>query len=615
MPQANRPVRTSSLSACSTGVLTTNGRERSIVTTNSRFPLFVLRDYAVAADGERGMLVGPRGDIAWLCAPRWESDAIFSNLIGGGGTYAVTPVAESFVWGGVYEPGSLIWRNRWTTPDQQIECRDALAYPGRARTAIILRKVTSQARAAVRIVLDPRACFGEHGLRDVTKRNGVWIARCGDLYLRWTGAAEARRQADGSLAFTLTVEAGTPRDLVLEISEEPLEGELDADELWRTTEMAWDAVVPAVSGTLADDDVRHSLAILHGLTTHGGGMVAGATTSLPERFGGAKNYDYRYAWIRDQCYVGQAAALVGDLRLLDDAVAFVSSRILADGADLKPAYTTDGGPVPDERHLDLPGYPGGADKVGNWVNQQFQLDSLGEALLLFAAAARQERLDETGSAAVAAAVDVIRERYRTPDAGIWELEDELWTHSRLSCVAGLRKIASISTSSDASGWSVLADEILADIGTTSLHPTGRWKRAVSDDRVDSALLIPAVRGALPPSDPRTIATLESALAELGDSGYMYRFRMDGDAPSQEEGAFLLSGFMTSLALHQQGRHVEAARWFERNRAARGTPGVFSEEYDVGQRQMRGNLPQAFVHALFIEAAATLAGKEASPVAG
>ncbi len=580
--------------------------------TAAKFPLFVLRDYAFAADGERGMLIGPRGDIAWLCTPKWESDAIFSNLIGGGGTYAVTPTAEAFVWGGHYEPGSLIWRNRWTTTEQRIECRDALAYPGNPTTAVVVRRISTQTRAAVRIVLDPRAGFGRYGFREIRKKDGIWTGRSGRLHLRWTGAAEATRQRDGSLAFTVLVDADSPRDLILEISEEPLGEALDAGDLWQRTEEAWIAAVPPVSGTLADDEVRHSLAVLHGLTRRGGGMVAGATTSLPERFGGPKNYDYRYAWIRDQCYAGIAAETVGDLRLLDDAVSFVAARITADGASVKPAYTTDGGPVPDESRLDLPGYPGGTDRVGNWVNGQFQLDSLGEALLLFAAAARRGRLDDAGWAAVRTAIDAIHERYRDPDAGIWELDDALWTESRLACVAGLRAIASCSSSSEGATWSTFADEILAEIGATSLAPSGRWKRTPTDDRIDSALIFPAVRGALPPSDPRTTATLDAALHELGDSGFMYRFPPEGEALAESEGAFLLSGFMTSLALHQRGREVEAARWFERNRAARGTPGIFAEEYDVAQRQMRGNLPQAFVHALFIEAAATLAAAGSHP---
>jgi GH15 family glucan-1,4-alpha-glucosidase len=577
-----------------------------------KFPLFVLRDYAFCADGERGMLLGPRGDIAWMCAPRWESEAIFSNLIGGGGTYAVTPTAEAFVWGGHYEPGSLIWRNRWTTPEQRIECRDALSYPAQAGTAVILRRVSTQATATVRVVLDPRANFGTERFTGISKRNGVWSGVCGDLHLRWTGAPEATRQADGSLAFTLTVTPDSPRDLMLEISDEPLGDAPDAGELWHSTETAWDQAVPSISGTLADDEVRHSLAVLHGMTTHGGGMVAGATTSLPERFGATKNYDYRYAWIRDQCYAGLAAAAVGDAQLLDDAVRFVSARIVNDGPNLKPAYTTDGGPVPDEKHLNLPGYPGGSDKVGNWVNGQFQLDALGESLLLFAEAARRGRLDEAGWNSARVAVDVIREHHREPDAGIWELDDELWTHSRLSCVAGLRGIASCGDTSDASLWSALADEILAELGTTSLHPSGRWKRTAGDDRIDSALIFPAVRGALSADDPRTTATLDAAIDELGESGFMYRFREYGESLADSEGAFLLSGFMTALALHQQGREVEAARWFERNRAARGTPGIFAEEYQIAERQMRGNLPQAFVHAVFIEAAAALAAGATTP---
>ena len=98
-------------------------------------------------------------------------------------------------------------------------------------------------------------------------------------------------------------------------------------------------------------------------------MVA-ATTSLPERAGAGRNYDYRYAWIRDQCYAGQAAAAAGGEALLDAAVDFVAARILDHGDHLAPAYTIAGDPVPDQRHLDLPGYPGGSDIVGNWVNQQ-----------------------------------------------------------------------------------------------------------------------------------------------------------------------------------------------------------------------------------------------------
>lgn len=180
--------------------------------------------------------------------------------------------------------------------------------------------------------------------------------------------------------------------------------------------------------------------------------------------------------------------------------------------------------------------------------------------------------------------------------------------------AGLRAIAGYAPAFQGAAWSSLADAILADAATGCLHPSGRWQRAPDDDRVDAALLIPAIRGALPASDPRTTATLAAAIDELGRDGYMYRYRIDERPLGQAEGAFLLCGFMTSLALHQQGRELEANHWFERNRAACGSPGLLAEEYDVHQRQLRGNLPQAFVHALLLESAHSLALPWSDPAA-
>jgi len=149
-------------------------------------------------------------------------------------------------------------------------------------------------------------------------------------------------------------------------------------------------------------------------------------------------------------------------------------------------------------------------------------------------------------------------------------------------------------------------DLLADVSADCLHPSGRWQRAPGDDRVDAALLLPALRGAIPPEDPRARATLAAARTELGSDGYMYRYRPDDRPLGEAEGAFLLCGFTMALALHQHGHEVEAVRWFERNRAACGPPGLLTEEYDILQRQVRGNAPQAFVHALLLESAQRLA---------
>jgi GH15 family glucan-1,4-alpha-glucosidase len=572
------------------------------------FPLHVLSEYALLADGERGILVGPRGDFAWMCAPRWDSDAVFSTLIGGAGVYAVTPAEPSFVWGGYYEPGTLIWRSRWVTTTQEIECREALSMPGDPHTAVALRRILAiDGDTRVRVFLDPRAGFGQHRPRQDSRRNGVWTARCGPLYLRWSGIPATARRRGGGLHAMITVPAGRHHDLVLEISDRPLrEGPADPDLAWPATETAWEQAVPQLPGTIADRDARHAYAVMRGLTSSGGGMAAAATMSLPERAEEGRNYDYRYAWIRDQCFAGQAVAAAGPYPLLDSAVGFVTERILADGPQLKPAYTVSGGPVPDERRLHLPGYPGSSAKVGNWVNKQFQLDAFGETLMLLAAAARHDRLDQDHWRAVEVAVAAIRERHRDPDAGIWELGEHRWAHSRLTCVAGLRAAAAVAPAGRGAAWSGFADALLAEVTADCLHPSGRWQRAPDDDRADAALLFPALRAAMPADDPRALATLDAVHAELGCDGYMYRYRPDERPLGAAEGAFLLCGFATALALHQQGREVEAARWFERNRASCGPAGLLTEEYDITQRQVRGNVPQAFVHALLLESAHRLA---------
>lgn len=572
------------------------------------FPPDVLRDYALLADGERGILVGPRGEYAWMCAPRWASEAVMSALIGGRGGYSVTPADPRFVWGGYYEPRSLIWRSRWVTSTGIIECREALAFPGDPHAAVVLRRIIAvDGEAEVRVRMAVHAGFGTHPMRVDERFDGGLTASSGPLRLRWNAHAHIDIHADGTVETMIGVAAGDSHDLVLELGDRPLPHDpVDPDVCWRSTEHAWHAAVPAFDASLADRDVRHAYAVLRGLTSAGGGMVAAATMSLPERAEQGRNYDYRYAWIRDQCYTGQAVAVAGPCDLLDRSVGFVADRILADGPDLKPAYTVTGDRVPDEQSLTLPGYPGAAVKTGNWVNSQFQLDAFGEALLLFAAAARHDRLDTNGWRAIEAAVAAIESRWGEPDAGIWELDNARWAHSRLTCTAGLRAVAVVAPNAQAARWSGFADTIIADTTTDCLHPSGRWQRAAGDPRPDAALLLPAIRGALPAADPRSRATLDAVRAELSSQGYLYRFRHNDRPLADTEGAFLLCGFVMAVAEHQQGNAIAAARWFERNRAACGPPGLFTEEFDVTQRQLRGNLPQAFVHAVFFEAAHILA---------
>jgi hypothetical protein len=573
----------------------------------------VLREYALLADGERGIVLGPRGDVVWMCFPRWESGSVFSSLIGGRGLYAISPV-ERCVWGGHYEDGTLIWRNRWTTDGGAIiECREALALPSSGSRAVVLRRLlVREGRARVRVALVPRGAYDTAPLGDLSRSgDGCWHGRVGDAFFAWRGAAEAREPSEGDwspgLTLELDVAEGEHHDFVLTFATSAAESDPpDPDAAWAATEAEWQTRVPDLSGSAAPRDARQACAVLSGLTSESGGMVAAATTGLPERAREGRNYDYRYAWIRDQCYTGQAAARAGVDRLLDSAVAFVSARVNEHGRDLRPAYTTTGDSVPGEHRLDLPGYPGGDAVIGNSAKDQFQLDSFGEVLLLLAAAAERQRLDHDGWHAVELAAAAIEERWQEPDAGIWELDPHEWTHSRLICAAGLRAAAAQAPAGELpSHWLALADAITAATSARALHPSGRWQRSPDDERLDVALLLPPLRGAIPADDRRTTATLASYTSELTSDGYAYRYRVGGQPLGTGEGAFLLCGFILTLAHAQQGDQVAAARWFERHRAACGPPGLYSEEYDVVQRQLRGNLPQAFVHALLLECSATL----------
>ena len=179
-----------------------------------------LRDYALLADGERGVLVGPRGDFAWMCFPRWHDDAVFSALIGGDACYTVTPTGR-FVWGGQYEEGTLIWRSRWVTEGGVVECREALALPGATDRATLLRRVIAvKGRPRLSISLAAGADFDRHGMARLNQRDdGVWTAGLGDERLRWYGAGAAKPAEGGvhgsSLAFELRLDQGAHHDLVL----------------------------------------------------------------------------------------------------------------------------------------------------------------------------------------------------------------------------------------------------------------------------------------------------------------------------------------------------------------------------------------------------------------
>lgn len=577
-------------------------------TENGGFRPQVLREHALIADGERGCVIGPHGNILWMCAPRWHDEPVFATLIGGRGEYTVTPTDSWNVWGGSYRPGSLVWCGKWVTTDSVIVCEDSLSYPADVDTAVILRRIRAiSGTARVTVTLQPTSGFDGHVVSDATLDNsGIWTGQVDDLRMRWQGAPNAEVADDERLQIELDLDEGEEHVLTLELArcelpKDPVDPEEELEQTYRT----WARTVAEVEGPGRSEDILHSYAVLAGLTSRDHGMVAAATMSLPERPKAHRDYDYRYSWIRDQCYAGQGVARLGPNPLLESALTFVADRINADGSDLKPAYRVDGGPVPDERRVGLPGYPGGSNVAGNWVRDQFQLDTIGEALNLFAKAAELDRMTADRWEAVTTCVRIIEERWQRPDAGVWELEDDCWTHSRLACVAGLRNIARHTTGGEAARWEAVADAIMADISATSVDAHGAWQQRPNQSGTDAAILLPLVRGALPRTDPRVLATLDAVRHDLNRDGHIYRFRHGGRSLGDAEGSFTVCGFFTALATADQGDLTSAIHFYERARSAATSSGLFTEEFDVRSHQLRGNLPQAFVHALFIETAMRL----------
>ncbi len=221
----------------------------------------VLREYAFIADGEPGALIGPDGTIAWMCAPRWDSPAVFAALLGGAGRYSVAPADSWHVWGGYYEGGSLIWCSRWVG-DSVTECREVLALPAGRHRCVILRRIqAADGPARENVVLDVWAVYGRDAMRSLKLAAGSWTGRDGQIRFRWSGASQARPDSDGVLAMTLDLSAGEHHDLVLELSDRPFDQDApEPDAAWQATQEAWSSAVPGCDDLPAARDARHAYA-------------------------------------------------------------------------------------------------------------------------------------------------------------------------------------------------------------------------------------------------------------------------------------------------------------------------------------------------------------------
>jgi len=375
--------------------------------------------------------------------------------------------------------------------------------------------------------------------------------------------------------------------------------------------------------------VRRSLVVLKALTYRpSGGIVAAATTSLPEQPGGPRNWDYRYCWLRDATLTLQAllgAGFVAEAQAWRD---WLLRAVAGDPADLQIMYGLDGSRRLPEYELDwLPGYEKSRPvRVGNAASEQLQLDVWGEVLDgLYLAREAGLRPDGDAWTLQRALLEHLEGAWREPDNGLWEMRGPRrhFTHSKvLAWVAFDRMVRSVERfgrEGPVARWRATRDEIFADIlahGYDAERNT--FVQAYGSRELDAALLlIPQVRF-LPWDDPRVAGTVDAVNRELCEGGFVKRYRpgvgSSDDGLPGDEGAFLACSFWLADALHGVGRRREAVELFERLAGLANDVGLLAEEFDPVARRQLGNVPQAFTHLALVNAARHLSGaRSATPV--
>ncbi|MFE9244982.1 glycoside hydrolase family 15 protein [Nocardiopsis sp. NPDC006938] len=585
-------------------------------------------DHGFLSDCHTAALTSPDGAITWLCTPRFDGSAFLSGILDPrvGGEWGLEvqgalPVARS------YMEDSLVLETLWRGDDVEVLVRDLLAVgrgeggAGPFREGLLVRIVECRSgTSAVRSRLRARPRFG--GARPswqtvrgcLREASGPLLSGTPPPTLGPGGDPEFRVElAEGETAvFALDYLTGE-RGVVPGQGHALLRETLEA---WR----AWSARTD-YDGVGASQ-VRRSALVLRGLLhQESGALIAAPTTSLPEWPRGPRNWDYRYVWHRDAALVVLAFLRLGHA---EEAGRYLRYLLGACGRPVgwvAPVHTVDGQPPPTETTLGHLAGHGGARpvRVGNSAFSQHQLDVYGH--ILDAAHCYEEAgggLEPHELRQLDTVVEAVRDLWREPDDGVWEVRSESrhWTNSKVHawvCLDRAIRLAEATGRADQvplGEWRAEAQAIREQVLELGHDPvTGSFVQSYGSTNVDGALLRIPLLGFLGGKDPRVLRTLERVETELGDeSGLVHRYEPEetADGIGTPEGAFLLCSFDLVSALVLAGREAEASRRFHRLCATVGGLGLLSEEM-APDGTLLGNFPQAFAHLALIEAAVNLEG--------
>ncbi|HLN16558.1 MAG TPA: glycoside hydrolase family 15 protein [Acidimicrobiales bacterium] len=584
-----------------------------------------IEDYGIIGDLHTAALVGRDGSIDWLCLPRFDSGACFAALLGDAdnGFWRIAPVGDGPVIASRrrYREGTLILETEFDTPTGSVRLIDFM--PVREEHPQVVRIVqglSGQVQVHVELVL--RFGYGE-AIPWVTRRHGLLTATAGpDAVALWT-----REEVQGkglSTVADLTVLEGQqiPFTLTWFPSNEPPPRPVDPWFALATTDAFWRGWTAACSyGGEYHDAVERSLITLKALTFEPtGGIVAAATTSLPETLGGGRNWDYRYCWLRDATLTLESLMRGG---YFDEAMAWRDWLLRATAGDpskLQIMYGASGERRLDEFEVDwLSGYERSLPvRIGNAAAGQFQLDVYGEVMSALYTSARTIGVHSHDVWELQKAfMDFLEDGWKRPDDGIWEVRGPRrhFTHSKvMAWVAVDRAVRTLETWPELDGpidrWQALRQEIHDEVVAKGYSTDKQaFTQFYGSDQLDASLLMIPLVGFLPPNDERVVSTIEAIERELMDGGFVLRYRTadDGavDGLTGREGAFLACSFWLVDCLHMIGRRADARRTFERLLALRNDLGLLSEEYDSVAARQVGNFPQAFSHVSLVNSACRL----------
>ncbi|MEN0129855.1 MAG: glycoside hydrolase family 15 protein [Brevundimonas sp.] len=606
-------------------------------TTRSSFP--PIASYAFLSDCESNCLISPAGAVEWMCVPRPDSPSIFAaTLDRGAGSFRVGPHGVRVPTARRYLPGTLVLETTWQTPTGWLVVRDAMVmgpwHNEDERSATHRRTPTDD--DAEHILLRTITCISGTVDLEVTCAPAPDYARS---EARWdyVGSGYKAIQAvpdpevggptlkltsslrlgiDGRTASARTRMVNGDKAYVA-LSWSPLPAPPTWDDaaamLWRTQEF-WREWI--TQGVFPDHPWRtylqRSALTLKGLTyAPTGALLAAATTSLPETPGGERNWDYRYAWIRDSTFALWGLYTLGLDREANDFFAFIHD-VCRDNKQLQIMYGVGGEDTLEEVELGhLSGYEGASPvRIGNGAYDQRQHDVWGAVLdSVYLHTKSREQLPEALWPILKRQVEEAIKHWHEPDRGIWEVrgDPQHFTSSKLMCWVALDRGARLARMHDepdfADQWAKQAAEIHADICANGVDERGVFVQRYGSDALDASLLLVPLLRFLPPDDERVRATVLAIADELTIDGLVLRYRVEetDDGLTGEEGTFTICSFWLVSALVEIGEIDRGRALCERLLSFASTLNLYAEEIEPRSGRHLGNFPQAFTHLALINA--------------